>query len=957
MSTVKWIVTVSVFIFMITASASAVIPEGAKAVQVSGGEAHTLLLTEAGFVWGCGYNEFYQLGIGSDYDKWTLIRTKAGEMSTASGCLEDINDIDGGWKHSLALDVNGSVWAWGNNNPWGQLGDGTDDTKSIPVSVKSGDQDPGDPDSFLEGIIAISAGRSGEQSLAVDCNNHLWAWGRNKEGQLGIGIHGTGEKKLTPVQVLGGEMGTTHIEDIIAVSAGEHHSMALDANGFVYTWGSNRWPADDGTYEAGSGKLGIGTGVALEDTPMKVHGVNDGSLDNIVAIAAGWDHCMALEKHVVDFNDPNDPNNKGRVYTWGNNGAGYGNGGNPYSVGGRLGDGTTTNSTVPVFVLSGEQDPCQTSPLTGIVTISAGEGHCLALDCFGFVWAWGDNYSGQLGNATNDPCTTPVKVVGPAGKGFLNNIVAIAAGYWHSIAVGADGTVYTWGNNSAGRLGLGHNNDDSNTPCRIAVVRNITQGTAGFRIQAAADDANDGDVIVAPPAIYHETINLADKSLTVRSTDPDDPDVVAATIIRPNNPGAKIFALNNNPGTSLAGFTLTKGGNAIDSCQSAVQVRNCIIDDNWGRGVSCTNNYPTPGDYSADIKNCRISNNSLDGIYCTDCDLTVTRCIIEDNGAAYDAGIYGSSNSSLVLTNSRITGHRNEIKWYDGLAVIENCFVSDTGRLNSNTGIYLSDPDQGSAIRNCTVVYSGDYGISMDSTVPTISNCIVWGPNSNPFDASNYDVTYSCVQGGYTGDGNISSDPCFIETGDPCNNYHLDANSLCIDVGNPAFEPDANETDIDGDDRLVNGCVDMGADEYYYSPADYDQDQIVNFLDYTLLAAAWQSGDSPYSLDDDNDVDIEDLAVFCADWLWQPAWQQGEQIMGVCGMGGQALGIMEVGLVDILDTELTAEILPRQMEFTPDYERAIKILDDMWYCGLLKPNITDTDFLLLRQKLEELLEQ
>jgi alpha-tubulin suppressor-like RCC1 family protein len=314
MRTVKWVVTVSVVVFIITTTASAAIPEGAKAIKVSGGEDHTLVLTDEKFVWGCGINaEHNQLGIGSNtWDRWTLVRVHAGEMSTASGYLEDINDIDGGWKHSLALDIDGFVWAWGDNNPWGQLGN--DSTSSSPTPVKvHGPNDVG----FLEGIISISAGRSGEHSLAVDCNNHAWAWGRNVEGQLGIGIHGTNQKELTPVQVHGGEMGTTYLEDITAVSAGEHHSMALDANGFVYTWGSNRWPGD-GTYEEGYGKLGIHSTVDLEDTPMKVHGVgNDGFLENIVAIAAGWDHCIALEKYEVDINNPLDPNNSGRVYTWG----------------------------------------------------------------------------------------------------------------------------------------------------------------------------------------------------------------------------------------------------------------------------------------------------------------------------------------------------------------------------------------------------------------------------------------------------------------------------------------------------------------------------------------------------------------------------------------------------------------------------------------------------------------
>jgi len=233
MSTVKWIVTVSVIILITTTAAAAI--EGAVAVKVSGGESHTLVLTEKKFVWGCGRNYDGQLGIGGGGDKRTLRRVHEGEMDSPSDYLEDINDIDGGWLHSLAVDVSGSVWAWGDNG-WGQLGDGTNVGKSTPRKVH-GPNDVG----FLEGIISISAGRSGEHSLAVDCNNHAWAWGRNIEGQLGIDTSGSNKKKLTPVQVDGGEMETTHLEDIIAVSAGEHHSMALDANGFVYTWGSNHW--------------------------------------------------------------------------------------------------------------------------------------------------------------------------------------------------------------------------------------------------------------------------------------------------------------------------------------------------------------------------------------------------------------------------------------------------------------------------------------------------------------------------------------------------------------------------------------------------------------------------------------------------------------------------------------------------------------------------------------------
>jgi len=87
-------------------------------INVSGGENHTLVLTENNAVWGCGDNIWYQLGIGdTQAAQRSLVRVKDGDMNTPSDYLEHINDIDAGWKHSLALDVNGFVWAWGRNCP------------------------------------------------------------------------------------------------------------------------------------------------------------------------------------------------------------------------------------------------------------------------------------------------------------------------------------------------------------------------------------------------------------------------------------------------------------------------------------------------------------------------------------------------------------------------------------------------------------------------------------------------------------------------------------------------------------------------------------------------------------------------------------------------------------------------------------------------------------------------
>jgi hypothetical protein len=104
--------------------------------------------------------------------------------------------------------------------------------------------------------------------------------------------------------------------------------------------------------------------------------------------------------------------------------------------------------------------------------------------------------------------------------------------------------------------------------------------------------------------------------------------------------------------------------------------------------------------------------------------------------------------------------------------------------------------------------------------------------------------------------------------------YHLSYDSKCMDAGDPDFEPEPNETDIDGEKRVVDGdangtlIVDMGADEYYWSPADFNLDEIVNFFDYALFADVWQttSGGPDYNdiydLTDSNCIDCNDLAVF-----------------------------------------------------------------------------------------------
>ena len=91
----------------------------------------------------------------------------------------------------------------------------------------------------------------------------------------------------------------------------------------------------------------------------------------------------------------------------------------------------------------------QVQGLSSVTAIAAGEVHSLALKSDGTVWAWGNNYYGQLGDGTTTDRYTPVQVQG------LSSVVAVAADISHSLAVKSDGTVWAWGKNDHGQLGDG----------------------------------------------------------------------------------------------------------------------------------------------------------------------------------------------------------------------------------------------------------------------------------------------------------------------------------------------------------------------------------------------------------------------------------------------------------------------------------------------------------------------
>ena len=209
-----------------------------KGAVVSGGEHHTLVLMADKYntVWACGPGG-PRLGIGDDNsDQTNLTQVLGGEMD--SDILKNIADIAAGWTHSLAADNDGFVWSWGADVA-GQLGNGIDnEDKYTPVRVLSGEQSDA-PCAYLQDVVDISAGRSGNHSLAVSSNGYCWAWGADSHGQVGDGSDD--DPHNVPSQVHGvGDTGV--LENIVAVSGGEVFSIALEdlnEGGQVFAFGED----------------------------------------------------------------------------------------------------------------------------------------------------------------------------------------------------------------------------------------------------------------------------------------------------------------------------------------------------------------------------------------------------------------------------------------------------------------------------------------------------------------------------------------------------------------------------------------------------------------------------------------------------------------------------------------------------------------------------------------------
>ena len=277
-------------------------------------------------------------------------------------------------------------------------------------------------------------------------------------------------------------------------------------------------------------------------------------------------------------------------------------------------------------------------------------------------------------------------------------------------------------------------------------VENVTAGKRYDYIRHAIADADPSDEIVVGPGIYNESVNLSGKNLTLRSADPTDPAVVAATII---NGGDRVVTFSGGEDAScvLAGFTVTGASTGIYCFGASPTINICSIEGNGGVGIELHNGS------SPTIINCRIAANAGAGI------------------------------QMWALTDGRV--------------------------------IIYNYP----TITNCTIAGNLEQGIL--GGIPTITNSIIWAnsPQQIVEAQSTISVTYSDVQGGFPGEGNIDADPLFA---DPSNgDYHLksqagrwDPNSqtwVVDDVTSPCIDTADVSTPIGFEPFPNGGVVNMGA--------------------------------------------------------------------------------------------------------------------------------------------------
>ena len=440
-------------------------------------------------------------------------------------------------------------------------------------------------------------------------------------------------------------------------------------------------------------------------------------------------------------------------------------------------------------------------------------------------------------------------------------------------------------------------------------------------IQWEIINASEGDTIVIAPGIYYGNIDFEGKNLTVRSWDPNDPSIVADTVILGEVQGAAVtFANGEGPDCILAGFTITGADEGIYCYATNPRIIKCVIDEEDSIAAELRH-LSKP-----DFQDCTISgeiiirpiikNITAGGIYDyiqdaidhanSGDEIVVHVGICDENIDFKGKNLILRSlhpRNPTVADNTIIKGYRHKPVVTFANGEDANCVIAGLTIKGGSTGIYCSGTLP--AVNNCLIIENKGYGLELyrgffNMSKPTITNSLIAGnyadglfsdysrpklvnctiASNQGFGVNSYHrttvtiqnciirdnadsaivgdavVTYSNVEGGFTGTGNIDTDPCFVNPNN--SDYHLMSNSPCIDAGDPGTASDVVGTiELDGYQRFMD--------------ADGDGDVVVDIGAYE---AGWYFWSCPYwglgDLDGDGFVSVGDV-IPLINYYGQPA--------------------------------------------------------------------------------------
>lgn len=380
-------------------------------------------------------------------------------------------------------------------------------------------------------------------------------------------------------------------------------------------------------------------------------------------------------------------------------------------------------------------------------------------------------------------------------------------------------------------------------------------------IQAAIDAAVDGDEVHVADGLYtglgNRDLDFGGRLIIVRSVSGDPMLCVIDCQGSAGDPHRGFYFHTNETAAAVVdGFTITGG-----------HVTTASPGGNNGGGIYVENCTPT-------IANCIIESNVATGngggVFNVLQGATIRACVIRDNSALAGGGMANLTCNPGVL----------------------NCLFigNEAVGAGKSGGAGMSNQAASPAIVNCTFTQNAAFfsiGGAMQNTTlsnPAVTNCILWNnfPDAVASDIFSAPVvSYSDVQGGFTGPGNIDVDPGFVDA--PVGDVHLNAGSPCIDAANNLAVPVGTETDLDGNPRFVDDpdvpdtgvpdgvhpIVDMGAYEVQgpVCAGDTNGDNVVDVHDLLDVLGKWgPCAGCPADIDGDGFVDKTDLVLLIIGW-------------------------------------------------------------------------------------------